>query len=368
MVALENMTSISLPIPKTANVLVVDDEKDIRETLCQGILLAGYECIAVDSGKSALEFMTRHAVDVIISDINMPEMDGIELLRHVKSRFDTSVIIMTGYVNDFTYEEIVGLGASDFIQKPVRFKEIVARLQRVLLERLTLKDRNKAMEALQMNLDKFQRAMVGIIKAISMAIELRDPYTAGHQQRVAELACAIGRELALGEDTLYGLRMASVLHDLGKIAVPSEILTRPGQLNDLEYGIIKNHVQIGYDILKKIEFPWPLADIVIQHHERIDGSGYPNGLNGDEIMFEAKILAVADVFETIASHRPYRPSLGVNRALEELSANKGILYDEDAVKACLFLMEEKKFEFEPASFRPAIRKNIAPDYFRRLPG
>lgn len=357
------MTPVPLPIPKTANVLVVDDERDIRETLSQGILLGGYECFCAESGNCALEHMACNDVDVVISDINMPEMDGIELLRHIKSRFDASVIIMTGYVNNFTYEEIVGLGASDFVQKPVRFKEIVARLQRVLLERITLRDRNKAVEALQKNLEKFQRAMVGTIKAISMAIELRDPYTAGHQQRVAELACAIGRELALGEDTLYGLRMASVLHDLGKIAVPSEILTRPGPLNELEYGIIKNHVQTGYDILKKIEFPWPLAEIVKQHHERVDGSGYPNGLSGNEIMFEAKILAVADVFETIASHRPYRPSLGVNRAIEELSANKGILYDEDVVNACLYLVEEKKFEFEPVSFRPATRKNVAPSYF-----
>ena len=218
------------------------------------------------------------------------------------------------------------------------------------------------MEALHANLDKFKRAMVGTIKAISMAIELRDPYTAGHQQRVAELACAIGREMMLEEDTIYGLRMASELHDLGKIAVPSEILTRPGQLNDLEYGIIKSHVQTGYDILNKVEFPWPLADIVMQHHERLDGSGYPNGLNGDEIMFEAKILAVADVFETISSHRPYRPSLGINCAIEELLTNKGILYDEDVVKACISLMEEKKFEFEPASFRPTIRADVVRDY------
>ena len=132
------MTPVSLPIPKTANVLVVDDEKDIRETLSQGILLAGYECVTAENGKNALELLARHDIDVIISDINMPEMDGIELLRRVKSQFNASVIIMTGYVNDFTYEEIVGLGASDFVQKPVRFKEIVARLQRVLLERVTL--------------------------------------------------------------------------------------------------------------------------------------------------------------------------------------------------------------------------------------
>ncbi len=350
------MTSKALSIPETANILVVDDEKDIRETLCQGILLSGYDCVSADSGGAALELLRDRRTDIVISDINMPEMDGIELLRHIKTDFDASVIIMTGYVDDFTYEEIVGLGASDFVQKPVRLKEIVARLQRVLLERLAVQDRNDAMVALQNNLDKFQRAMVGIVQAISMAIELRDPYTAGHQLRVAELACAIARELKLDEDAVYGLRMASVLHDLGKITVPAEILTRPGRLNDLEYGIIKNHVQAGYDIIKKIEFPWPLAEIVMQHHERIDGSGYPRGMVGDEIMFEAKILSVADVFETIASHRPYRPSLGINRAIEEVSVNKGILYDGKVAEACVLLVEEKRFEFKPAAFRQTARQ------------
>jgi putative nucleotidyltransferase with HDIG domain len=196
-----------------------------------------------------------------------------------------------------------------------------------------------------------------------MAIELRDPYTAGHQLRVAELACAIGQELKLDEDAIYGLRMASVLHDLGKITVPAEILTRPGRLNDFEYGIIKNHVQAGYDIIKKIEFPWPLADIVLQHHERIDGSGYPRGLTGEEIMLEAKILSVADVFETIASHRPYRPSLGINRAVEELSTNKGVLYDKNVATACIHLVEEKRFKFEPAAFRQTTRKSVSTGYY-----
>jgi putative nucleotidyltransferase with HDIG domain len=191
---------------------------------------------------------------------------------------------------------------------------------------------------------------------------LRDPYTAGHQLRVAELACAIGRELNLDEDAIYGLRMASVLHDLGKITVPAEILNRPGQLNDLEYGIIKNHVQAGYDIIKKIEFPWPLAEIVMQHHERIDGSGYPRGLSGSQIMLEAKILSVADVFETIASHRPYRPSLGINRAIEELSVNKGVLYDEKVAEACILLMEENRFEFQPAAFRKSVKREVPTGY------
>jgi len=219
--------------------------------------------------------------------------------------------------------------------------------------RANLKERNIALAALQENLAKSQRAMVAIIQAIATAIEMRDPYTSGHQQRVAELACAMGAELDLTEHDLFGLRMACVLHDLGKITVPSEILSRPGGLTDLEYGIIQSHVQAGYDIIKNIEFPWPLREIIVQHHERMDGSGYPNALKGNEILMEARILAVADVIETISSHRPYRPSLGLNRAVEEISTNRGVLYDPEVVDVCLSLFKESKFVFKP----PAVGMN-----------
>jgi putative nucleotidyltransferase with HDIG domain len=163
---------------------------------------------------------------------------------------------------------------------------------------------------------------------------------------VAALSCAIAQLMNLPSDTVYGLRMAAILHDVGKIAVPAEILTRPGPLNDLEYGLIKNHVQYGYDILKKIEFPWPLAKIVHQHHERMNGSGYPLGLKAEEIILEARILAVADVLETISSHRPYRPSLGMPQALAELTEHRGTLYDAHVVDACIQLASEKQFQIK----------------------
>jgi putative nucleotidyltransferase with HDIG domain len=181
---------------------------------------------------------------------------------------------------------------------------------------------------------------------MSLTVEMKDPYTAGHQQRVADLACAIALEMGLSEDRLYGLRMAGVIHDLGKIIVPSEILCKPGNLTGLEYELIKSHVQAGYDILKKIQFPWPLADIILQHHERMDGSGYPNGLMGDEIILEACIISVADVFETISSHRPYRPSLGLGKAVEEIVRNKGVLYHPVVAEICLQLIQEKRFLFQ----------------------
>jgi HD-GYP domain-containing protein (c-di-GMP phosphodiesterase class II) len=272
----------------------------------------------------------------------MPAMSGLELCSIVKSRYEADVIIISGYVDDFNYEDIVQQGASDFIQKPVRVTEFIARLKRVLSERESKMDRRNALADLKQNLDKFQRAMEGIVQAISVAVEIRDPYTAGHQQRVADLVYAVAHEMKLSDDDIYGLRMASVIHDLGKITVPAGILAKPGNLSALEYELIKNHVQAGYDILKKIEFPWPLADIILQHHERLNGSGYPQGLKDGEIMLQARIIAVADVFETIASHRPYRPSLGLQRAIDEIRENSGILYDEQVVAIFLRMIEEKR--------------------------
>ena len=187
--------------------------------------------------------------------------------------------------------------------------------------------------------------MGGVIQAMALTVERRDPYTAGHQRRVADLARAMAAEMRLPNQQIDGIRMAGLIHDLGKICVPAEILSKPGQLTEIEHSLIRDHPHVGYDILKEIEFPWPLADIVLQHHERIDGSGYPAGLKDEDIIIEARTLAVADVVEAMASHRPYRPTLGREMALEEISKNKGILYDPDVVDACVKLLEKKGFQF-----------------------
>ena len=204
-------------------------------------------------------------------------------------------------------------------------------------------ERKRAEEALRQSYTQLQRTLEGTVNVLVSAIELRDPYTAGHQRRVTQLACAIAKEMGLPEEQIEGLRMAGLIHDLGKITIPAEILSKPGQLSELEWGMIKAHSQIGYDILKNTEFPWPVARIVLQHHERVDGSGYPQGLPGEEIMLEARILAVADVVEAMASHRPYRPPRGLDKALEEISQHRGILYDPEVVDACLKLFTEKRF-------------------------
>lgn len=324
-------------------ILVVDDDEAIRRMLKTGIELSGFQCFVAEGGTSALKLLDQYPVDVVVADIKMPDMNGLELGHIIKSHYEADLIIMTGYVEDFNYEDIVQQGASDFIQKPVRIAEFIARLKRVLSERASKADRLRALAELKLNLQKFQRAMEGIVQAISVAVEMRDPYTAGHQQRVADLATAVAVEMGLSADEVYGLRMASVIHDLGKITVPAGILAKPGRLSDLEYELIKNHVRAGYDILKQIEFPWPLADIILQHHERLDGSGYPQGLREGQIMLQARIIAVADVFETIASHRPYRPSLGLQRAVDELKRNKGTQFDSQVVGTFLKLVEENRF-------------------------
>ncbi len=199
-------------------------------------------------------------------------------------------------------------------------------------------------EKIQQSLRQLGKAMNSTIQAMAKMVEMRDPYTSGHQVRVARLACAIAKELSLPEEKIKGLYMASVIHDIGKIAVPAAILSRPGHQSESEINIIKDHPQVGYDILKNIEFPWPVAQMVVQHHERMDGSGYPRGLSGEEIMLEARILGVADVVESISSHRPYRPALGMDKALEEILKNKGVLYDSAVVDACVRLYVQKGFE------------------------
>jgi PAS domain S-box-containing protein len=199
-------------------------------------------------------------------------------------------------------------------------------------------------------IERMRKALGATVHAIAVTVETRDPYTAGHQRRVAELARAFATEMNLPIDQIDGIRMAAAIHDLGKISVPAEILSKPTKLTNLEFSLIKTHAQSGYDILKDIEFPWPIAKMVLEHHERMNGSGYPNGLTGDNILMESRILAVADVVESMASHRPYRSALGIDKALEEIEKNRGTLYDNAVADACLRLFREKGYQLQDASF------------------
>jgi len=209
-----------------------------------------------------------------------------------------------------------------------------------------ISQRVEAEQAMRQYVESLSRTLEATVEALAVTAEKRDPYTAGHQQRVAALAGAMAQRLGLAPDLAEGLRVAGLLHDIGKIYIPAEILAKPSTLTAIEMGLIKTHSEVGHEILMRIPFPWPVARMVLEHHERINGTGYPGGLKDGQIMQESKILSVADVVEAMSSHRPYRAALGLERALGEVRKNKGVLYDPEAVEVCLDLFSSGRFSFE----------------------
>jgi HD-GYP domain-containing protein (c-di-GMP phosphodiesterase class II) len=222
--------------------------------------------------------------------------------------------------------------------------KLVPGTKKSIASLIDITERKRTEEELQKTLDSLKKAIGTTIQVMVYAVEARDPYTAGHQLRSANLACAIATEMGLAQDKIDGIRMAGSIHDIGKLSIPAEILSKPSKLTNIEFSLIEEHSRRGYEMLKDVESPWPLAQIVYQHHERMNGSGYPRNLKGDEILMEARIMAVADVVEAMASHRPYRPGLGNEAALEEIEKNKGILYDDAVVDACLRLFRDKGYQ------------------------
>lgn len=465
-------------------VLVVDDDIFLRESIVQYLEDSDFEVTEAENGLLGLEKFRSEKPDVVLLDLRMPEMDGLELLPIlVRENKETPVIIVSGMGTMQDSIESLRLGAWDYITKPIHdmaflehaigralerarmirelrnYQEhledlVTKRTEELQNERALLrslidsipdlifyKDNesvylgcNKAFEAYadtkeqvligktdlelfpaatgqsyrnydqkmlvegqqvlveekleypdgrtvyvetlktpyfgpdqkllgligisrdiserleaeaqhQKSALELQEALVQTIQAISIAMEKRDPYTAGHQQRVTHLAVAIAQQMGLSAKQIEGVSLGSLIHDIGKIYVPAEILTRPGRISKEEFAIIKSHPMVGYDIVKDVKFPWPVAEMVRQHHERLDGSGYPDGLKGDQIALEAKIIAVADVVEAMASHRPYRPGLGQDAALSEIKNNQGKTYEKEVVSACVALFEEKGFVF-----------------------
>jgi PAS domain S-box-containing protein/putative nucleotidyltransferase with HDIG domain len=245
--------------------------------------------------------------------------------------------------------QIRHLGERILHTKKVPIIELRGKMQYLLGISEDITERKHAEEELIVTTEKLRKSLAGTIRALSVTVETRDPYTAGHQKKVSNLARTIAREMGLSMDTIEHIRTAGAIHDIGKISVPAEILARPGKLMEIEMNIIKFHSQSGYNILKDAGLPYPVAEIILQHHERLDGSGYPQGLKDGQILLEACILAVADTVEAMASHRPYRPSLGIDNALEEIEKNKGILYDNEVANVCIRLFREKGFTFQPTA-------------------
>jgi putative nucleotidyltransferase with HDIG domain len=305
-----------------------------------------YSIINVKDKKNFEKELNNNKIDIILADYSLPSFNGIEAFKIViKTKPSIPFIFVSGAIGEDLAIECLKLGATDYILKN-QLTRLETSIQRALNEIDEKEKRINAETQLKKSYSKLQKTFEQIVDAFSSLSEKKDPYTAGHQRNVSLIACAIAKEMDLTPDQIQGLRIASLLHDIGKIYVPSEILNKPGKLNKFEFNIIKTHPQVGYDILKGIQFPWPVALIILQHHEKIDGSGYNQGLAGDQILIESRILRVADVIEAMVSHRPYRPSLSLDEALAEILNNKGIFYDPIVVKNCIDIFEEKDFSIE----------------------
>lgn len=335
---------------RKSKILAVDDTPASLKLLVDMLKVEGYEVRAAINGELALSAATSDPPDLVLLDIRMPGIDGYETCRRLKANPETRevpVIFVSAAAE--TGEKLLGfqLGAVDYVTKPYQREELLARVRthlelgflRTHLESLVTQRTAELLSSQR----KLKANLLDSVTALASIVEMRDPYTAGHQLRVAHLAVAIAKEMQLSHSQVECIHLASVVHDVGKIKVPAEILSKPGKLTALEFGIIKEHSQNGHEVLKNIDFPLPIAQIVLQHHERMDGSGYPQGLHGDQIALEARILAVADVVESMAMHRPYRPALGVEAALDEISRNKGTTFDAQVVDACVKLFREQAY-------------------------
>lgn len=330
-----------------AKILVVDDTPASLKLLTDIMKAEGYEVRSAISGELALNAAMSNPPDLILLDIRMPEIDGFEVCRRLKASSltqDVPVIFVSAASE--TDEKVQGfqLGAVDYVTKPYQRDELLSRV-RAHLELHQLRHHltdvvNERTAQLMESEKKLKKILLDSVALLAAIVEMRDPYTAGHQHRVAEIAVAIAKILQLSEAQIEGIHLAGVVHDVGKIQIPAEILSKTGGLTDIEYMLVKEHARNGYDLLKTVDYPWPIAQIVLQHHERLDGSGYPQALKGDDILFEARIISVADVVESMTSHRPYRPGLGIDAALGEIEHNRGVLYDPVVVDACCKLFRE----------------------------
>lgn len=383
-------------------ILIVEDSKYQAANLARLLQYQSYFVVSASNGIEGLRKTQEFSPDLIIADVWMPEMNGLDFCSTLKkdaSFAHIPVILLTSLSEPKDIVRGLNSGADYYLTKPYSPALLVSMVAGAMCEKETarhtkslqvrsrgevltisadmsqvanflfstyenLVDRNKELtetkrdlKSLNENLETkirektlslqhearergkvneaLKKMLNQTVAALARTVEMRDPYTAGHQIRVGELAFRIAQELGFSEDELGGIRVMGMLHDIGKIIVPAEILAKPSKLKHYEFSLIKAHSEAGYEILKDIDFPWPVAKAVLQHHERLNGSGYPMQLTGADIIMEAKILAVADVIESMSSHRPYRPALGLNAAVEEITRNQNILYHTEVVEALL---------------------------------
>lgn len=323
-------------------VLLVDDDPNILSAY-RRLLRKKFHLVTAESGAEGIAILEKQGpFAVVVTDFRMPGMNGVEFLSAARQISPDSIRIMLSGQADMqvTINAINEGKVSYFLTKPCPSQHLIRTLMEAVEQYEVITSERVKLEG-----ENLHKAIHGTVQAIVSMIERRDPYTAYHQERVKRLAGAIAREMGLSGEQTEILVLAASIHDLGKIYVPAEILTKPGHITDLERALIKTHPQVGYDILKTIEFPGLVSQIVQQHHERLNGSGYPLHLSGSQILIEARILGVADVVESLASHRPYRPAFTIDEALAEIRKNRGILYDPEVVDACLRVFQ-KGFTFD----------------------
>lgn len=360
-----------------ARILVVDDHPDARYLLSTIFASRGHDVVEAANGAEGLLAAQKQQPALIVSDVLMPVMDGFEFcgrLRAMPGLRDVPFIFYTAtYTRPDERQFALSVGANIYLEKPTDPSRLLGTVESLLgdrgagtprVERMPREEfEEKHLSIVQCKLEqkvteleranaelrageeRLRQTMTGFVATIDRIIEYRDPYTAGHERRVGMLAAAIGREMGLDKHRVDGLMYGGFVHDVGKIFAPAEILTRPGRLNEMEMALVREHARVGHDILKDVAFPWPVALMALQHHERYDGSGYPDGLAGEDILLEARVLAVADVVESMANHRPYRPAVGIDAALAEIEAWGGKRYDPEAAAACLRLFREKDYQW-----------------------
>ncbi len=299
-------------------ILVVDDEEPIRLLFRSQLSNAGYECMTAENGPEALEILDNHHADIVITDIMMPDMDGIELLNLLHERFDSDVIVMSGYAQDFAYDKIIDLGAKDFIQKPVTLDELLVRIKRVLNERQLLAERDLQHQELK-------NAYLDTINRLSLAAEYKDEDTADHLVRISRYSTILASKLGLSEDVIQIIQYAAPMHDIGKMGIPDSILLKPGKLTPEELEVVKTHTTIGATILahSKSDILQVAHDTALTHHERWDGNGYPQGLAGQDIPLAGRIVGLVDVFDALTTIRPYKNPYPVEVALDIIKKERG---------------------------------------------
>ncbi|MFZ5572806.1 MAG: HD domain-containing phosphohydrolase [Thermodesulfobacteriota bacterium] len=333
----------------TLKILVIDDEPIVLGVVSEALLHAGFDVLTASDGETGMEIFRREGPVIVLTDINMPGMSGFDLLKMMKKLSPAAqILVFSGMGTTGDVIEALRLGACDYLYKPLTVEFLIHTVMRCIERHELIQERINRNVMLEQQVAERTAALAdtfyATVQSLGRLIEMRDPYTSGHQQRVSTLAVAIGMELGLTNRELGTLHVSGLLHDIGKAAVPAELLVKPTRLTPIEFQLIKCHPQAGYDVLKDIPFTDSLgkdvAVIVQQHHEHLDGSGYPGNITGDRIEPEAKILSVADVLEAMSSHRPYRPALIMESAKNELLEQSGRFYSPECVRAAIRLIEE----------------------------